>query len=164
MNDNAIDELDRQILQRVQQDCLLKSEVIAAEIGLSASAVQRRLKRLRQQGVIRAEVAVLDNRQLDRLMTFIAGLEIERENYSAMDRLRRWADQQPAIQQLYYVTGAVDLVAIILARDVEEYDHLTAEIMANNPEIRRITTNVVLNSLKTGSQLPIAGLSGEKAG
>ncbi|PPC78176.1 AsnC family transcriptional regulator [Pokkaliibacter plantistimulans] len=164
MNDNAIDELDRQILQRVQQDCLLKSEVIAAEIGLSASAVQRRLKRLRQQGVIRAEVAVLDNRQLDRLMTFIAGLEIERENYSAMDRLRRWADQQPAIQQLYYVTGAVDLVAIILARDVEEYDHLTAEIMANNPEIRRITTNVVLNSLKTGSQLPIAGLAGEKAG
>ena len=58
--DAPLDAFDRRILARVQSDCHRPAESIAAEIGLSASAVQRRLRRLRERGVIRAEVALLD--------------------------------------------------------------------------------------------------------
>ncbi|MGO6846785.1 Lrp/AsnC family transcriptional regulator, partial [Rhizobium ruizarguesonis] len=52
-----LDRFDRDILDIVQRDCQLKAETIAERIGLSVSAVQRRLKRLREEGIIKAEVA-----------------------------------------------------------------------------------------------------------
>ncbi len=151
----TLDHFDRKILSIVQRSCLTRSEVIAAEIGLSPSAVQRRLKRLRQSRVISADVAVVDNRKVDNLMTFIVGLEIERENYQVMDRFMRWTQTNDAFQQIFYVTGAVDLVTVILARDVTEYDDIAAATMAQFPEIKRMNTNVVLNVLKSGLSLPL---------
>jgi Lrp/AsnC family transcriptional regulator, leucine-responsive regulatory protein len=145
-----MDGFDRKILAIVQRDCLRKAEAIAEEVGLSASAVQRRLRALRASGVIRAEVAVVDAKAVGQAMTFIAGLEVDRDNYDVLQKLQLWADATPQIQQLYYVTGAVDLVAVILARDVEDFDALSARLMRDNPLIRRITTNVVLKPLKLG--------------
>jgi len=87
-------------------------------------------------------------------MTFIAGMEIERENYDALAKFRTWVDKQDHIQQVYYVTGSVDLVAIITAQDVGQYDEITAQIMSQNPQIKRIHTNVVLKSVKLGMFVP----------
>lgn len=150
-----VDQFDRKILMIVQRNSTAKSESIAAEVGLSASAVQRRLRALRETGVIRADVSLLDQKRVGGMMTFVAGLEIERENYAAVQTLRQWADGSAHVQQLYYVTGNVDLVAIILAHDVEAYDAITAELMRDNPLVRRITTNVVLQPVKVGLEVPL---------
>jgi DNA-binding Lrp family transcriptional regulator len=103
---DPLDAFDRQILTLVQRDCQRKAESIASQIGLSASAVQRRLKRLRAQGVIRAEIAVLDRAAAGRSLTLVAGLEIERDNYPALAAFRAWADREEAIQQVYYLTSS----------------------------------------------------------
>jgi len=149
---HGMDQFDRRILALVQRNCQLKTETIAEEIGLSASAVQRRLRALRANGTIAAEVAVVQPRAG---MTFIAGLEIARDSYEALDRLRHWAEGHDNIQQLYYVTGGVDLIAVVLARDAEDYDAITAAMMRDNPMIERITTNVVLRPMKVGLYRPI---------
>lgn len=150
-----MDQFDRKILAAMQDDCTRKAEAIADDIGLSASAVQRRLRTLRSTGLIRSEVAILDQKAIGGTMTFIAGLEVERENYAALQVLRKYVDASDHIQQLYYVTGGIDLVAIIVARDVEDYDAITADLMRDNPLVRRITTNVVLQSVKVGLKIPI---------
>jgi len=157
-----MDNLDRKILRIVQRNCQLKAEAIAEEVGLSASAVQRRLRQLRQDRVITSEIAVVDMKQIGGGMTFIAGLEIERENYDALQRLRLWAGQDDSIQQLFYVTGSVDLIAIITARDVAEYDEIAARIMRENSQIRRINTNVVLKSIKSGLFVPVPDIDEEE--
>lgn len=150
-----MDDFDRKILAIVQRDCQLKAEAIAAQVGLSASAVQRRLRQLRADKVITSEIAVVDRKAVGRLMTFVAGLEIERENYDALSRFRQWAQAQDHIQQVYYVTGPVDLIAIITARDVEQYDEFSAEMMRENKQIRRMTTHVVLKDVKVGLLVPV---------
>lgn len=150
-----LDQFDRSILKIVQRDCQLKAEAIAEKVGLSASAVQRRLKRMRESGAILAEIAIVDRKISGTSMTFIAGMEIERENYDALSRFRVWADKQDHIQQIYYVTGSVDLVAIITAQDVDQYDDITASIMSQNPQIKRIHTNVVLKDIKRGMFVPV---------
>ncbi|EEG10201.1 Lrp/AsnC family transcriptional regulator [Pseudogulbenkiania ferrooxidans] len=155
-----LDAFDRKILVLVQRDCSLKAEAIASQLGLSTSAVQKRLKRLRSDKIIAAEIAVLDQAVVGRPMTFIAALEIERDNYDTVARFREWARHVDAIQQIYYVTGSADLIAIITTRDVESYDRLTAEVMKGNPMIRRITTNVVLNTLKTSLFVPLEDTEG----
>lgn len=152
----AIDDFDRKILSIIQVDCQMKAEAIGDRVGLSASAVQRRLKRMRETGIITAEIALVDRRVAGNPMTFIAGMEIERENYDALSRFRAWLAKQEHIQQVYYVTGAVDLVAIITARDVAHYDEIAALLMSENPQIKRMHTNVVLKEVKLGMFVPIS--------
>jgi Lrp/AsnC family leucine-responsive transcriptional regulator len=151
-----IDDFDRKILNIVQVDCQMKAEAIGDRVGLSASAVQRRLKRMRETGVIMAEIALVDRKVAGNPMTFIAGMEIERENYDALSRFRIWLSRQEHIQQVYYVTASVDLIAIITARDVAQYDEIAARLMSENQQIKRIHTNVVLKDIKLGMFVPVA--------
>ncbi|MCB8876481.1 Lrp/AsnC family transcriptional regulator [Acidisoma silvae] len=150
-----LDSFDCKILNILQEDCQLKAEQIAEQVSLSTSAVQRRIKRLRQDKIITAEIAVVDRKAAGKLMTFVVGLEIERENYTALARFRVWAEKQTEIQQAYYVTGSVDVILIIVAEDVEAFDAVSARIMAHNPQVRRMNTNVVLNILKLGLTVPV---------
>ncbi|HLP70210.1 MAG TPA: Lrp/AsnC family transcriptional regulator [Rhizobium sp.] len=150
-----LDDFDRSILDIVQRDCQMKAEAIGDIVGLSASAVQRRLKRMREQGIIKAEIAVVDRRVTGNPMTFITGMEIERDNYDALAKFRAWVDRQDHIQQVYYVTGAVDIIAVVTARDVGQYDELMAQLMSQNPQIKRMHTNVVLKDLKLGMMVPV---------
>lgn len=153
----ALDAFDRRILARVQSDCHRPAESIAAEIGLSASAVQRRLRRLRERGVIRAEVALLDAAALGAGLTLIAGIGFEREHYAALARLRALLAPEPAVQQAYSTTGDNDLVVILRVADMPAYDRLCARWMAQVPQIGRITTQVVIEPLKVGLALPVPG-------
>lgn len=150
-----LDSFDRRILDLLQRDAQTKVDVIADRVGLSASAVQRRIRKLKAEHVITGEVVVVNPKAAGNMMTFVAGVEIERENYEALGRFREWVAQNDNIQQLYYVTGSLDLVVIILARDTEHYDGISAEMMKAHRQIRRVTTHVVLKSLKTGLALPL---------
>lgn len=151
-----LDDFDRHILHRLQQDCQQSAERIGAEVGLSASAVQRRIKRLRAQGGIQSEVAVLNPALASPSVTLVVGLEFGHDNYPALAAMRQRVTQDVAVQQMYYVTGQSDLVAIVHARDMPAYDAWCAQLMRDVPQIRRITTQVVIEALKRGLVVPVA--------
>lgn len=151
----SLDTLDTKILAIVQRNCRVQAEDIADQVGLSASAVQRRLKRLRTEGVIMTEVAVVDQNSVSRPLTLIAGIEIERDNYRVLSQFKTWAEQRDDIQQVYYVTGNADLIVVITAASMASYDALTEQLMTDIPQVRRITTNVVLNDLKKTLYVPL---------
>ena len=152
--DTALDPFDRKILALVQKDCQLNAEVIAEAVGLSASAVQRRLRRLRADKTICAEIAVVSPEAVGMPMSFLAALEIK-DNYEALPRIRAWAQGEPAIQQVFYVTGSFDILAVVTARDVKSFDALSARLMADIPQVVRMTTHVVIDTLKQGLFVPV---------
>lgn len=152
---STLDSFDRKILELMQSNCRLASEVIAEQVGLSASAVQRRLKRLREEGAIQAEIAVIKSELSAHPMTFIAGIEIDRDNYTVLNKFKRWADSQPSIQQVFYVTGNVDLMVVITAESAKSYDGFIEHTMEQFPQIRRVMTNVVLDTPKQSLYLPL---------
>jgi DNA-binding Lrp family transcriptional regulator len=151
----ALDELDRRILALVQQDARRAAEAIGAEIGLSASAVQRRIARLREEAVITAEVAIVDPKTVGRSLTLIVDIEVERERPELMAVLKRRIAEEPAIQEAWYVTGDGDFVLIVTARDVEDYDALMQKLVTENSNVRRFRTRVALGTLKRGCRVPV---------
>ncbi len=150
-----LDRFDRLLLDLVQQDAALTAEQLAEHVSLSPSAIQRRLKRLREQGVIQRQIAVLDAAALGRPTTFIAGLQVESERPELMARLRAWLDAEPAVQQAFYVTGEVDFVVVVIAPDAARYEALMARLLADNPQVRRYATQVAMGVLKRGLALPV---------
>jgi DNA-binding Lrp family transcriptional regulator len=150
-----LDRFDRQLLTLVQQDAALTAEQLAGEVSLSPSAIQRRLRRLREQGVIQRQIAVLDAARIGRPTTFIAGLQVESERPELMARLRAWLEAEAAVQQAFYVTGEADFVLVVAAPDAAGYEALMARLLAANPNVRRYTTQVAMGVLKRGLALPV---------
>lgn len=150
-----LDRFDRQLLGLVQADCAQTAEQLAEHVGLSPSAIQRRLKRMREQGVIAREVAIVEPRAVGRPTFFVVSLEIERERPELLAQLREWLARRAEVQQAFYVTGETDFVIIVTARDTAAFDAMMSQLVQENPNVRRFTTNVVLNLIKQGLTIPV---------
>ncbi len=150
-----LDPFDRRLLNLVQEDAAQTTERIAEQIGLSPSAVQRRLRRLREEGVIARDVSVVDPKAVGRPTFFVVSVQVERERPELVTHLREWLVAQPHVQQAFYVTGEADFVLIITAPDTETYDALMSRMIAEHPNVKRFTTNVALSVVKRGLTVPV---------
>lgn len=151
----SLDRLDIRLLSELQTDCGLTNDRLAERVGLSASAVQRRVRRLERSGIIERRVALVDPAKVGRTAHFVVGLEVERERPELVKKLREWILAEPAVQQSYYVTGTADYVLLIITRDISEFDVLMSDMMLANPNVRRFTTQVVMSTVKRGLFVPV---------
>jgi DNA-binding Lrp family transcriptional regulator len=150
-----LDKLDRRILALLQKDARRPAELMGADVGLSASAVQRRIVRMREEAVITAEVALVDPKQAGRPLTMIVDVEVERERPELLASLKQWVATEPCVQEAWYVTGAGDYVLIVIARDVDDFEALMQRLVADNANVRRFQTRVALSTLKRGMFVPM---------
>ncbi|WP_250622880.1 Lrp/AsnC family transcriptional regulator [Pinirhizobacter soli] len=150
-----LDRFDRQLLNLVQEDSGVTAERLAEQVALSPSAVQRRLRRMREQGVIVKVAAIVDPKKIGKPTFFIVSLQVERERPELLSQLRHWMAAQAHIQQVFYVTGEADFILIITAPDTEVYDELMSRLVGENPNVKRFTTNVALGIVKRGLTIPI---------
>ena len=145
-----LDPADRTLLALLQADGRTPLDRMADATGLSAATVQRRVKRLREAGVIERESAVLDPASLGWTMTFLVLVEMERERIDVLDAFRRRMRSEPQVQQCYYITGDADFALICLARDMADYEQLTRRLFFDDMNVRRFRTSVVMERTKVG--------------
>ena len=150
-----LDKLDRKILRRYQANTRIVAESIATEVGLSTAAVQRRLRRMRQSGVIRQEVALIDPRAVGLAVTCVVSVELLRETGSGIQRFKNKIAKHPEVQQCYYVTGTCDFVLMVLAADMQAYEAFTRKALLDDVNVRSFTTHVVLDPIKVGAAVVI---------
>ena len=150
-----MDRTDRKILALYHEDTRRIAESIGDEVGLSAAAVQRRLKQLRQTGVIRAEVALLDNVALGLPITCVVTVSMASRPVRYLDQFKRLMVAQPHVQQCYHVTGSTDFVLVVTARSMEDYGAFARQWFESNENVARFETHVVLERVKVGVSLPV---------
>lgn len=148
-----MDRIDRKILALYQHDTRRIAASIGAEVGLSAAAVQRRLKRLRAEGVIAAEIAVLDSKAAGRPITCIVSVRLGGSS-AQLEKFKRQMRAQAEVQQCYHVTGSTDVVMIVTAESMEAYGAF-ARTWFEAAHITRYETHVVLDRVKAGLSLPM---------
>jgi DNA-binding Lrp family transcriptional regulator len=100
-----LDSFDRAILAALQENNLISADRLGERVGLSASAAQRRVKRLRSSGIVAADVAVLDPRAMGQGATFIVEVTLEREGAAQFESFKRRMLAAEEVQQCYYITG-----------------------------------------------------------
>jgi DNA-binding Lrp family transcriptional regulator len=151
----ALDDIDKALLLELQDDGTLTSDKLSERVGLSTSAIHRRVRRLEESGVIERRISVVNPDAVGRGALFLVGIEVERERRDLVERLRQWIRSERSIQQAYYVTGSSDYVLVVTAPDIAAFDTLMSEMMEANPNVRRFTTNVVMSSIKRSLFVPI---------
>ena len=153
MLDN-IDDRDLTLIRLMQSNARTNLDVLSEASHLSVPSVQRRLKKLRNQGVIEKEVAVISPEKLGFHMTFIVMVELERESLDMLNAFKKQIDQEARVQQSYYVTGESDFILICVVQSAVDFEDLTHTLFFNNTNVRRFRTSMVLNKHKVGLEIP----------
>lgn len=143
-----MDDKDIEILRLVQRDARLTAEALGFEIGLSPPAVQKRLKKLRETGVIESEIAVLSSAKLGRGMTVIVQVMLERESRMHLDAFKRKMRTAPTVQQCYYATGEADFILVVIVKDIAEYETFTQEHFFDESNVSKFTSSIVMDRVK----------------
>lgn len=152
---NDLDNFDISILKILQSNNLTPQRDIGDSIGLSAAAVQRRIKRMRETGIIKADVSVVDTESLKHSVTLIVEVFLERDKINLIDEAQALFTSAPEVQQCYYVTGESDFILIIIVPSMKEYEILTRRIFYSNENIKHFRTLVTMNTVKSGLDLPL---------
>ena len=148
---SPLDETDKMLLEILQHNNRLSADALAAQIGVSRSSVQRRIKRFRDDGIIEADISVLSAKAVGRPMTFIVEVELERERTDLLDEFRRSMLTLDDVQQCYYVAGHTDFILIVTAADMAAYEEFSRQVFTKNPNIRRFHSNVVVTRLTSSA-------------
>jgi len=151
-----LDSLDLRILERYQHDTRAPAQAIGKAVGLSAAAVQRRLKRMREVGVIVAEVAQLAPAMVGYPTTCIVGVRLERESRAETARFKKAMASHRQVQQCYLVTGDVDFMLVVLARDMQDFEAFAQQALYSDANVKSFTTYVCLEPVKASAGVPIA--------
>ena len=146
---------DRKLLQILQSDARTSIDQLAEEVGLSSASVQRHLKKLRDNKVIEAEVAVVSPKAVGQAMTFLVFVELERDNLEYMAQFKTKIKKETHIQQCYYVTGEADFILVVYAKDMEDFDAFTKKMFFDDSNVRRYKTSVVMERSKVSLALPL---------
>ncbi|WP_411852145.1 Lrp/AsnC family transcriptional regulator [Stenotrophomonas sp. LGBM10] len=149
------DDFDRAILAILQRDNTTPQRQIADAVHLSAPAVQRRIKRLQDAGIIRANVAVLEQNRLGRPLTIMVEVRVSSEQPHRVAPFRRRVQDDPAVQQCYAITGDADFLLILSAASMEEYEAISERLFGNDDNIERYRTAVALSTLKRSLDIPL---------
>ena len=150
-----LDGSDLAILRYLQNNARHSAELIGADIGLSATAVQRRIRKLREEGVIRAEVAIVNPQAVGYPLTVMVEVAFKKGLGEVIDSFKQDMQALTEVQQCFYLAGEFDFMLIVQTTDMAAYERFTRAVFFTNDNILKFQTTVVIDTVKQSYCLPI---------
>lgn len=149
-----MDRIDRALLTLLQEDSRQTTNKIGEELGLSRSAVTRRIQSLRQEGIIEKEVAIISDRFRRGRVTAIVTVQMDRHQPQEADQFRRAIRLLPEVQLFVMITGASDALLLVSVRDMDHFNIFTDQL-ASMPLVRRYETSFIKRTVKFTTAVPL---------
>jgi Lrp/AsnC family transcriptional regulator, leucine-responsive regulatory protein len=155
----ALDAIDRRILRALQLDGRMTYDVLAQQVGLSPSAVLRRVKRLEESGIVRAYVALLAAERIGLPLTAYLNVRLEkhteRHKRNPMDLFRAAVQTWPEVVECSALTGEMDYLLRVVVEDMGHYTRFVMESLLKHPSVQDCKTSFVLDRVKNTTALPV---------
>ena len=150
-----LDRLDIRLLGCLQRDNLQTADQLAEQVGRSPSAVARRLRRLRASGAVAADVSLISEEAAGHPLSAIVHVQLERHAIQASDLLRRRLIASPNVQLCFEISGAFDLLLLVVAADMDAYNLFADDMLADEPAVRRFESSFVKRRAKATLAVPL---------
>lgn len=162
MEQISIDETDIRLLEQLQQDATPSNQALAALVHVSPATCLRRVKRLRDAGLIERQVAILSTDKLAPLLghglTAIVEITLDHQASDNMEAFEARVAQDAAVQQCYRVSPGPDFVLIVFARDMPGYLALSQRLFSADANVRNVKAFFSLKRAKFEPKVPVAGV------
>lgn len=155
----TLDKLDKAILRRLQHDGRETYDVVGEKVGLSASAVLRRVKRLEEAGVIDRYVALVRPESVGLGLTAYLNVRLEKHTEThkrnPMDVFRASVLTWPEVVECVALTGEMDYLLRVVVQDMAHYSRFIMETLLKHPSVEDCKTSFVLDRVKATTAIPL---------
>lgn len=155
----ALDKLDQAILRELQRNGRQTFDLVGGQIGLSPSAVLRRVRRLEQAGVIQRYVAVVDPQSVGLGLTAYLSVRLEKRTEhhkrDPMEAFRASALNWPEVIECAAVTGEMDYLLRVLVRDMAHYSRFMMDTLLKHSSVQDCKSSFVLDQVKATTAVPV---------
>lgn len=155
----TLDKLDRQILRTLQADGRATYDQLSELIGLSPSAVLRRVKRLEESGVIDRYVALVKPESVGLGLTAYINVRLEKNTEShkrnPMDLFRASVQTWPEVAECAALTGEMDYLLRVVVQDMAHYSRFIMDTLLKHPSVQDCKTSFVLDRVKATTAVPL---------
>jgi len=148
------DATDLKLLAALQHDSGRTADELAAEVALSPSAIARRIRRLRETGVIERDVAVLSE-QATRHLSVLVDVQLDRHALPEVEALIRRLNGCDEVQLLLQISGAFDLTLMVSVPDMDAFNIFVDTMLGSDRVVRRYESRFVKKRRKFSTAVPL---------
>ena len=150
-----LDQTDRRILGLLQTEPGIRASEVGERIGLSQSACWRRIQRLRDEGVIKDQPAILDREKVGLSTMVFAQVKLTSHGRTNITDFADAVRRYPEVLDCYVVLGNVDFLLRIVAEDIKDYERFMYEKLSRLPGVQEVNSSIALSEIKHTTLLPI---------
>jgi len=140
-----LDDTDRRILRALSVDGRLSAGALGRRLNLSQPATWRRIRRLRDSGVIKGTRLRLDNATLGFEVTVFLGIKLATRGRVSLDDFERAICAIPEVQLVQHVLGLYDYRVRVVARDLPDFERVLRRRIMTLPGVGNVESNVLLS-------------------
>ncbi len=150
-----IDQVDRKILDLLQSEPGINASAIGERIGLSQSAVWRRMQGMRDDGIIRDQAVKIDREKIGLNTMVFAHVKLTSHGRSNLAAFAEAVKSYPEVLDCYVLLGNVDFLLRIVTADIKAYEQFFFERLSQLPGIQEVNSSISLSEIKHSTVLPI---------
>jgi Lrp/AsnC family transcriptional regulator len=150
--------LDIKILEQIQEDASLSTTELAERVGLSQSPCWRRLQRLRDEGYIQGQVALLNRRKFGESLYVFATLKMATLTEDQRAEFARKIAATPEIMECHTIFGERDVMLKVIAKSLDWYQRFIFNVILKMPGVQDIQSIVALSEIKNTTAIPVRGV------
>ena len=151
--EKELDRLDREILRLITVDASLSLADIATAVGLTATPCWKRIRRMEQDGIITARVAVLDPAKVGLPVSVFVAVETSDHSSDWLEKFAALIGRTPEIVDAWRMSGEVDYLLHVVVPDIASYDQFYRKLIAAVP-LRNVSSRFSMERMKA-APLPV---------
>ena len=149
-----LDNIDRKLLSILQEDATVAVSDLADRIGLSQTPTWKRIKRLEREGVIDRRVAILNREKLGLGVTVIVAVRTAHHSDEWLTSFAEGVSRIPEVVEFYRMSGEIDYLLKIMARDIADYDRIYRKLTKVAP-LHDVSSSFAMQEIKSTTALPL---------
>ena len=159
LQSSAVDPVDLALLEQLQNDSSLSNQDLAALVHISPATCLRRVKRLREAGLIEREMAILNPERLAAVLGHgleaVVEVSLDRQGNAEQEAFEQRVIAEDAVQQCYRVSPGPDFVLIVYARDMPDYLALAQRLFTSDANVRNVKAFFAVKRGKFRPGIPV---------
>ena len=150
-----LDARDRRILAALQRDSRLTTQDLADKVGMSGSAVWRRVKALEEAGVIDRYAVIVNPKKAGFALSSMVHVSLARHEQSHVEQFVREVLRHPEVLECFATSGEADFHLRVVVEDIDAYNRFLDDFIFRLRGVSQVRSNIVLKEIKTDTALPL---------
>ena len=154
-NGNSLDEIDRTVLQYLQEDARITNAELARRVDLSPPGLQKRVRKLEESGVIEQYTTLVNREAVGYDMLCFIQVTLQRHDPESIRIFREQVHQMPEVLECYHLTGEYDYMLKIVVRNRAHLSSFLVDTLTPLPGMDKLRTSLVLSEIKRTTAVPL---------